>query len=63
MENLNKKLKEITTEKEQLTSEKKKLEALIREAERKNQQSQYHFQMILQENEKLKGNYLFILKI
>jgi len=52
MENLNKKLKEITTEKEQLTSEKKKLEALIREAERKNQQSQYHFQMILQENEK-----------
>jgi len=63
MENLNKKLKEITTEKEQLTSEKKKLEALIREAERKNQQSQYHFQMILQENENLKGNYLFILKI
>ncbi|OUM61365.1 hypothetical protein PIROE2DRAFT_12665 [Piromyces sp. E2] len=55
VESLNKKLKSLTEEKEELMKEKKKLEAIIAEKERKNQQSQYHFQLIMEENEKLKS--------
>jgi len=55
MENLNKKLKELTDEKEMLLKEKKKLETIILEKERKNEQSQYHFQLIMEENERLKS--------
>ncbi|ORX42993.1 hypothetical protein BCR36DRAFT_586919 [Piromyces finnis] len=55
VESLNKKLKDLTEEKDALMKEKVKLEAIIAEKERKNQQSQYHFQLIMEENEKLKA--------
>jgi len=55
VESLNKKLKVLMEEKESLLIEKKKLESIIEEKEYKNQQSQYHFQLIMEENEKLKS--------
>jgi len=55
VESLNKKLKILTEEKETLIKEKKKLEAIIEEKEHKNQQSQYHFKLIMEENERLKS--------
>jgi len=55
VETLNKKLKVLTEEKEELMKEKKKLEAVVAEKEHRNQQSQYHFQLIMEENEKLKS--------
>jgi len=58
VETLNKKLKVLTEEKEELMKEKKKLEAVVAEKEHRNQQSQYHFQLIMEENEKLKCKYI-----
>ncbi len=46
-----------------LINEKKKLETIIEEKEHKNQQSQYHFKLIMEENERLKCNYRIILLI